>query len=510
VNAKINHFKGSGLSNYFFFIEYLVILIKMKAMQKLSTFFLVVLISAAFNTSAQMFWVENFEGGSTGGLLVGAYTSPNGPWTLTVTGPEDLEHNEWYVSCAENGHTTGYCGTDCAPVSATATLSTLHVGAYSLSSGDNGAQYDNGSGPFIVTTDRRAESPTINCSGRYTITMAFYYIERGDLTNDDGSVWYSPDNGTTWSLLVNTPKTPPICPPSGTFAYPGYWDRYTVALPASANNNPTVKIGFRWVNNNDAFGTDPSFAIDSVSLTAGSSTSTPTPSFSVTPSYTVCQDSCIRFTNTSTGIVDSFRWSVPGVAISTPTVSPVSICFSVAGTYTATLTVWHAGTPYTATHTVTVNPAPHPVITRIGHTLSVSGAYTAYQWLTGATPISGATNSSYTFTSSATYAVVVDSAGCYGLATIAISTTGISGISLENKYWIAQPSHNSIDLYASEPLNEAVDISVYDPTGRQIITDKWGRDQNSVKINCADCTAGLYIIKLSGKNTSEVLKWVKQ
>src|SRR5204863_9116102 len=47
----------------------------------------------------------------------------------------------------------------------------------------------------------------------------------------------------------------------------GIWTSFTTNLPVSANNNPNVKIGFQWTNDNDATGTDPSFAVDDIALT---------------------------------------------------------------------------------------------------------------------------------------------------------------------------------------------------------------------------------------------------
>lgn len=47
----------------------------------------------------------------------------------------------------------------------------------------------------------------------------------------------------------------------------GTWTNHAIALPASANNNANVRIGFRWVNNNDGTGADPSFAVDDVQIT---------------------------------------------------------------------------------------------------------------------------------------------------------------------------------------------------------------------------------------------------
>jgi hypothetical protein len=47
----------------------------------------------------------------------------------------------------------------------------------------------------------------------------------------------------------------------------GQWTTYTLALPASFNNNPNVRIGFHWRNNGNGSGTDPSVAIDDIRLT---------------------------------------------------------------------------------------------------------------------------------------------------------------------------------------------------------------------------------------------------
>ncbi|MCW3121785.1 MAG: hypothetical protein JWQ38_1277, partial [Flavipsychrobacter sp.] len=106
----------------------------------------VILLLSAFGSNAQMFWTENFENGLTSdGTGVAAYTTgPNGPWTLAVTGTEDKSPNLWFVSCAENGHTAGVCGTACVGVSPTATLATLHIGSAFKAGGDNGASYFSG------------------------------------------------------------------------------------------------------------------------------------------------------------------------------------------------------------------------------------------------------------------------------------------------------------------------------------------------------------------------------
>lgn len=139
-------------------------------------------------------------------------------------------------------------------------------------------------------------------------------------------------------------------------------------------------------------------------------------SFSVTAT-TVCQDSCLTLTSTSTGTIDSIRWKmiIAGSPILLANITPSKTCFTSsipAGTYLIRLVVYGGGVADSFATSITVNQAPHPVITRSGHTLSVSGSYLSYQWYDDILPISGATTSSYTFTSGGDYSVLVDSGGC--------------------------------------------------------------------------------------------------
>jgi hypothetical protein len=477
-------------------------------MKKILTFLSILLFSAAA-TNAQIFWTENFESGSPSGMLVNLYTGgPNGPWTMSVTGTEGSEPNAWYVSCTEAGHTAGNCGSTCTSAGPTGTGASLHVGSSPAILGDLGASYFSGglcyyyysySYGTCVTTDRRAESPTINCTGKAGISLKFNYIENGDGTTDDGSVWYY--NGTTWSLLENCPKTP-VCG-SGQ----GQWATRTIALPSSADGNPSVKIGFRWVNNDDGAGTDPSFAIDSMRLIA--TPALPVASFT-TSRDTACQDSCITFTNTTTGAVDSFRWSIVGTPYSVSNISPLPICFTStvvpAGVYVVRLDAFKSGGFDSATYTIVVKPAPHPVITKTGHVLSIPASYTNYQWYNGATAISGATNNSYTYTTPGLYSVRVDSAGCRG--TSVFSTLGITSVNNMGNFWVSQ-DNNTINVHASQLLTESLTVTVTDQMGRQLASELWERGKTIKEINGASLAPGIYFIKLSNGGTSSVLKLMK-
>lgn len=230
------------------------------------------LVLRAFAHGQLTVWGEEFENACAGGCYASVYTGPNGAWSVTSTGTNGSCANRWFISCQENGQLAGACGAGCG------SDETLHVGndvacvspngCFFCPAGDCGAAYDAGCPPALCSfccscnssqTDQRADSPVINLTGLAGLTLTFKYIENGQGATDDATVWYY--NGSAWALLANPPKTV-VCG-SGQ----GQWTSYSVALPASADNNANVRIGFRWVNNNDGTGADPSFAVDNVQLT---------------------------------------------------------------------------------------------------------------------------------------------------------------------------------------------------------------------------------------------------
>lgn len=472
-------------------------------MNRLLTLLFTGFLCAGGAAHSQVFWTENFETGAATGLQVSSYSSSNGAWSLSVTGSEGADPNMWYVSCQEAGQLAGACGATCSGSSGLG--ASLHIGGNSGWTGDMGASYDAGGLCGILTcpqTDRRATSPTINCTGKTNIRLKFYYILNGQGSIDDGSVWYSPDNGTTWSLLVTPPKTT-LCPSTQ-----GKWDTLGVMLPSSANNNATVKIGFRWVNNDDGVGSDPSFAVDSVSLRTAVA-SGPVVASMTASGTTSCEDSCLTFTNTSTGTVDSARWSSPGNTITTTSSSPATICFPNSGVQVVKLYLYNGGVRVdSASTSITVKAAPHPVITKTGATYSVPAVYTSYQWYTVGLPsvaISGATNATYTTTVTGTYGIVVDSAGCGGFVVYG-APGGVGSVSGHaNEFRVS--SGGIATLHASFPLDETLEVSVIDITGREVLTAQWQKGSNALELTGAPALPGVYIIRLSHAGFSRILRW---
>lgn len=197
----------------------------------------------------QVFWTETFGTGCNSGTLANGYVTPNGTWDVTATGFNGTDANLWYISAEENGEGFNNCGAGCG------TNPTLHIGR---ADGDVGATYlkDNATGD--PRTDIRAESPVIDCSNQCQILLSFELIHNGDADLDNCILWYF--NGNIWFPLDSPKKTLLTCTPLG------FWQDYSIYLPSSANNNPNVRIGFQWINNDDGIGIDPSIAIYNIEL----------------------------------------------------------------------------------------------------------------------------------------------------------------------------------------------------------------------------------------------------
>ena len=340
----------------------------------------------ALSANAQVFWTEDFGIGCNQNQLAGSYTGPNGAWTVSSPSANGTSANDWFISATEAGMGAGNCGDGCLN-NGTLTNRTLHVGSapvgFPCSTGDCGAAYFAGPSSGAAITDRRAESPTINCTGQNTITLSFVYMEAGQGTTDNATVWYF--DGTTWSQLVNTPATN-----NTNCSGQGKWTAFSSPLPASANNNPNVKIGFRWVNNDDGAGSDPSCAIDDITLT-GNSPSPPVAAI-IASDTSICIGQAVNFTDNSTGNPTSWSWTFPGGTPASATTQNVSgVTWASAGTYTVALTATNANGSSNATLVVTVNPSPNIIVTAspsticVGQnsTLNASGAST-YLWNPGA------------------------------------------------------------------------------------------------------------------------------
>ncbi|WP_432410226.1 HYR domain-containing protein [Rasiella sp. SM2506] len=240
-------------------------------MKKITYFFIVVLAYISQSTYAQtLLWNENFgldaactnQNQNANGVI-----TTNGTWAVTSIGTQGTAANEWFISSAEAFTGTGSCGDGCFS-NPTLSNQTLHVGSVAFGvcpTGDCGATYNVGA---TGETHKRIESPVINATGVYGLSISFDYMHFGEDTNDKAGLVYF--DGTTWSTLVATlPKTACCGGGCGTPLAQGQWaaTKYTLDLPISANNNPNIKIGILWDNDANGVGADPSFAIDTIEVT---------------------------------------------------------------------------------------------------------------------------------------------------------------------------------------------------------------------------------------------------
>lgn len=280
-------------------------------------------------------WTETFSNACASGCFANAYVGPNGAWTQTLTGANGVDANQWFISGSECGNNAGACGTGCGAVDPS-----LHLGANLplIATVDPGAAYAAGGGGFFfIETDVRIESPTIDLTGESNITLNFNYMDNytGSPTADPfdvGDLWYF--DGAVWALLDNMAITGAGCAPQGT------WTAYSIALPASADNNANVKIGFHWFNDDDNIGGDPSFAVDDITLTVPT-VGGPTVSFSASL-VNICEGTCIDFTDlTVLGPGPYvFDWDFTGATPATSAAqNPTGICYNTAGLYSVSLEV---------------------------------------------------------------------------------------------------------------------------------------------------------------------------
>ena len=290
------------------------------------TFTILSLFALTFSSIAQVtFWTEDFGIGCNQGQGVSSYSGTNGAWSMSTTGANGAAANTWFVSATEAGMGVGNCGDGCISTPAL-TNRTLHLGDSFVP--DMGAAYYTGF-TFDATTNKRAETPTINCSLYNTIELDFDYFMRGEFQVDFAEIFFSDDGGSSWNSLVQPIATVVTCPFDQ-----GLWTLHaTVPLPASANNNPNVKLGFNWTNNNNALGSDPSFAIDNITLTGVTAPPPPVADFYASDTV-ICDTVCIDFFDQSTGSPTSWAWTFFGGTPATSNLqNPTNICYAAAGMY---------------------------------------------------------------------------------------------------------------------------------------------------------------------------------
>ena len=325
-------------------------------MKLLST--LILLFTISFIAPAQIFWSEDFGTGCNTGTNANGFVTANGQWNVTDVALPETYANQWFIS----GHTRNTGVGNCANVCAAVNNPTLHVGNSAIpifGLAADSTSYLTGffcSAGYCNTTHKRAETPTIDCTGKSGINFSCIYFEGGDIPggqNGDCSIWYF--DGAAWSLLDPLTKTNQNSPCNGVF---GTWTNYTIPLPSSADNNPNVKLGFQWDNNDASGGTDPSAALDDLQLSTSGS-SAPVAGFTADVT-SGCDSVCVTFTDTSVGAT-SRSWSFPGGTPSTSTSATQVVCYYTPGAYDVTLISVNGAGADTLSQSAYINVSETPI-----------------------------------------------------------------------------------------------------------------------------------------------------
>ncbi len=317
------------MEDFYFYLKKMPTFVNQKKRGMKNIYLLICVLCSMALKSQTLFWGETFGNGTTcsanQATLANGFNSSNGLWTVNPLGVNDPFANSWYISQTEGGRNPNSCGLGCLD-SAGLVNRTLHIGSVQGSPysalcpiGDCGAFYDPGIKTNAVRTNVRAESPIINCVGKTGISLQFDYILGGSL-GDSMNVWYF--DGALWSQI--NPITGPTPPPTNTCTSTGgkttgIWTTFSYNLPASANNNGAIRLGFQWINNDDSLGTAPSVAIDNIQLLAtgigaGVSTLDTVAVFSPDTSnhnFVYCTNTVYHFTGyASQGNILGYQWEV--------------------------------------------------------------------------------------------------------------------------------------------------------------------------------------------------------
>ncbi len=352
--------------------------------------------------------------------------------------------------------------------------------------------YTGGSAPSVSITGNiticSGESTTLTASGAST-----YSWDTGDNTpsitvNPTTTTTYtvtgSNSNGTdveTITVTVNTsPGTPVITNSGGTLdagisgmTYQWYLNGSPITGATSQTYSPT-QTGDYTVEITNTAGCSSTSAI----YTFGAA-----PTVSITGNISICEGESTTITANG---ADSYSWNT-GETTGSISVSPSS-------TTTYTVTGTNSFGTDTETVTVTVNPLPStPVITENIGVLSTQVTGVSYQWYLDGNIISGATSSTYTYSSIGDYTVVVTTPeGCSATSAIYnVNSIGISEHSVEFRLY-PNPANEFIIINAS--MQDNYSVAVFDLMGKRVMNYLF---QQSKTLDVSNLSSGSYLITIT-------------
>ncbi len=423
-------------------------------------------------------------------------------WTLNTTiGFQDVESNIWIIDDEESWN--GVCGSGNTVTTGDKTMHVYCNSQFCPFIG-TGAIYDTGGGILSDTQTDKFSFTTNNISttGLTNIHVKFGWRGVGQTDLDYAQLRYSINGGTNW---IDLPTK-----------YQGQdnWACADVTLPVTCENITTLKIAYRWINNNDGAGTDPTFAVDDVlvtgtgggsacagnatfSITGGSGTFTPTTN--VTGTQAICDNEQLVITAV-TG--QNCTWNT------TPQQSGPSITVTGPGTYACTCQD-QSGNCSGTSAAVTVTLAPAPIG---GFSYSQSSNYvldftststvgTTFDWIFPNAPLTGTgATITHSFPAEGNYPVSLVVTSDCGVdtvtQTVVVLKVGIEENDIFSKFDLfPNPAQNQVMLQLNTVKPFVGTVKIVTPMG-QIVSEEVVKFASTLNktIATASLANGIYSI----------------
>jgi len=243
-------------------------------------------------------------------------------------------------------------------------------------------------------------------------------------TGSSSTVYYCASSGNKVAFTATTPST--------TSGYTFQWLNNGSAISGATNNTYTTPTSPSGTYSLKVTQTSNSCASTSATVTVQSGTpATPT---SISPTTTACENTATTYTVASVTGASSYNWTITtGTGSSSTTTNTNSITWTAAGSEnikvaavsnsctSAQLSQNITVTAAPTAPTVTGSPSSFTSCTNVVLTGSVTSGVT-YQWYLGGSAISGATNNTYTATSSGSYTQTITSGSCSATSTGTVVT----------------------------------------------------------------------------------------
>lgn len=394
---------------------------------------LVALNISVFTFGQTTLFTEDFESGTAN-------------WTFNGSGA-----NAWVVNALYAGFAPLIVDTPNEPGNVQTNYLHINNATACGSFGACNANFDTGS-----ASNQNADMASgVSTVGMSNITIGYIYLCAGAAATSYGTMEYSTDGGSTWTVQE-------------TYSGVSSWTTESSTNPAWAQQ-ADLRFRFKWQNGTT--GLDPSFSVDDVVITGTSACS-----------------------NTASEITESACFEY---------LSPDGSTYTSTGQYFDTIPN-ALGCDSVITINLTINTVDNGV-NQTNETMVSTASSANYQWLdcdNNYAQIGGETGQTFIATSDGNYAVQVmengctDTSACYTVAGLGIDEK-------ENEYLAIYPNpvSNELTILSSAAIET---VKVYNSLGQIVLTEQ------SNKINVSALRRGLYIVDITTESGVTTKRFIKK